>query len=912
MIRDRDAGSRDFGWLLRRLRIDAGLSQEELAESARVSARSVSDLERAVSRTARPETARRLAAALGLAGPEQAGFLAAARGRASRDADRPVATGPVAAAAGATRALPRDVAGFTGRASELEWLLTRLSGAAGHGGVVGICAIGGLAGVGKTALAVHAAHQLAVGYPDGQFFLPLHGHTPGHRPSDPADALADLLLEAGVPAWQIPPRLEPRATRWRAFLAGKKVLLVLDDAAGHEQVEPLLPGTPGCTVLVTSRRRLAALDDAMVISLDILTRHEAAEMLARLAGRPGLEPTDPGVGELTWLCGYLPLAIGMLAGQLRHHPAWTPAGLAADLAVERDRLSLMYTENLSVGAAFSLSYRDLTAGQRRLFRRLGLHPGPDIDAHAAAALSGLSVATARRYLEAIYDQHLIAEPGRGRYRMHDLVREHARALAAADDTAVRDAAVGRLLDYYQQTALSAGQLIGARIVNYLGTLPEGSPPACAPNLTTAGEATMWMLEEEANLRAAAAHAALTGRAREATLIPAAMAEFLFVQGRWRDGIAMHQTAVTAARDAGDPAGQARALGPLIHMQVLTSDFTNARANLHRALRLYRQLGDRAGQSDVLGYLGDIASLTAEYRQALSRYQHALTMCREVGNMRGEANALNGIGAVRFATGDCHAAAAMLEQALSLFRAIGDASGEGEVLVRMALVHIVSGDYEAAAATLNLAMATNTELGNQYLQAWVTIATGMVQRRAGDYQAAAASSQAALDQFGILGLPSGEASALTELGLAQQLAGDFGAAAANHQRALTICTAAADRHSQAEVLNNLGKLSLRRAATAESRNYHAQALALAREIGARLEEARALEGTGRCHLHDGHTTDGTTLLKHALAIYQRAGAAAARDVEETLAALPHTPQHSTEPGDGTSPFDTPADSRRRKK
>ena len=149
-------------------------------------------------------------------------------------------------------------------------------------------------------------------------------------------------------------------------------------------------------MLVTSRRRLAALDDAMVISLDILTRHEAAEMLARLAGRPGLEPTDPGVGELTWLCGYLPLAIGMLACELRHHPAWTPAGLAADLAVERDRLSLMYTENLSVGAAFSLSYRDLTAGQRRLFPPAGLHPGPDIDAHAAAALSGLSVATARQ------------------------------------------------------------------------------------------------------------------------------------------------------------------------------------------------------------------------------------------------------------------------------------------------------------------------------------------------------------------------------------------------------------------------------------------------------------------------------------------------------------------------------------
>ena len=429
-----------------------------------------------------------------------------------------------------------------------------------------------------------------------------------------------------------------------------------------------------------------------MISLDVLTPGEAAELLVRLAGRPAMTPADPGVAEIARLCGYLPLAIGMLARQLRHHPAWTAAARAVDLAAERDRLALMNAESLSVAAAFSLSYRDLTASQRRLFRRLGLPSGPDIDAHAAAALAGITQASARRHLEALYDQHLITEPSRGRYRLHDLLREHARVLAAADDTDARDAATGRLLDYYLETALVAGSLIGARIVNYLGALPEGSPPACAPKLTTDGEATRWMHAEEANLRAAADDAAVTGRAREATLIPAAMAEFLFVQGRWRDGIALHQTAVTAAGDAGDKVGQARALGPLIHMQVLTSDFTNARVNLYRALRLYRELGDRMGESDALGNLGDVAGLKAEFPQALALYQHALTMCREVGNLRGEASALNGIGAVRYATGDCPAAAAMLGQALSLFRAIGDASGEGEVLVRLALVQIVTGDY----------------------------------------------------------------------------------------------------------------------------------------------------------------------------------------------------------------------------
>src|SRR5262245_43927939 len=197
--------------------------------------------------------------------------------------------------------------------------------AATDGGMVSVYAIDGMAGIGKTTFAVHAAHRLAGAFPDGQFFLPLHAHTPGQRPVHPADALASLLLTAGVPAAQIPPGLEARAARWRDQVAGKKILLLLDDAAGHEQVRPLLPGTAGSLVLVTSRRRLAALDDAAVISLDPLPPAQAVALLARLAARAGIGATDPAVGELARLCGYLPLAIGMLASQLRHHPAWTAA-----------------------------------------------------------------------------------------------------------------------------------------------------------------------------------------------------------------------------------------------------------------------------------------------------------------------------------------------------------------------------------------------------------------------------------------------------------------------------------------------------------------------------------------------------------------------------------------------------------
>jgi predicted ATPase len=230
---------------------------------------------------------------------------------------------------------------------------------------VRICAIGGMAGVGKTTFAVHAAHRLADHFPDGQFYLPLHAHTRGQRPVDPADALSSLLLTAGVPAAAIPPGLEARAARWRGHVAGKKILLLLDDAASHEQVGPLLPGTGGSLVLLTSRRRLAALGDAIVVSLDTLAPQEASALLIRLAGRPGLQPGDVAVGEITRRCGYLPLAIGLIASQLRHHPAQTADSVAASLAAATDRVELMRAENLSVAAAFDLSYQDLSPGLQR-------------------------------------------------------------------------------------------------------------------------------------------------------------------------------------------------------------------------------------------------------------------------------------------------------------------------------------------------------------------------------------------------------------------------------------------------------------------------------------------------------------------------------------------------------------------
>jgi hypothetical protein len=357
-----------------------------------------------------------------------------------------------------------------------------------------------------------------------------------------------------------------RAARWRDHLAGKKVLLVLDDAVGHEQVRPLLPGTAGSLVLITSRRRLTALEDAAVVTLDVLPPDEAAVLLTRLASRPGLGDGDAAAREITRLGGYLPLAIGMLASQLRHHPAWTAVSLAAELAGARDRLALMRAEDLSVAAAFGLSYADLTPGPQRLFRRLGLIPGPSFDAHAVAALDDTSLATARRGLDELYDQHLLAEPASGRYQLHDLLREHARALAAADDTTGSDAAVGRLLDYYLHTAaLAAGRHFAPQASAYSRPLP-GHPPAQALDLSTLAQAAAWLDAERTNLHAAADYATTRGHARYAIGIPAAISGFLATRGHWDQSAALHQTALAAARQAGDRLGEADTLGTLGELQ----------------------------------------------------------------------------------------------------------------------------------------------------------------------------------------------------------------------------------------------------------------------------------------------------------------------------------------------------------
>ena len=833
-----------FAGLLRQLRIEAGLSQEELAGAAGVGARTVSDLERGVALTARKDTARLLADALNLSGAARASFEAVARGRAAPGAS-PAPGGGAAGAGGAaaTRTLPRDIGSFTGRQPEL-WQLVGAASGSPRPGVVSIHAIGGMAGIGKTALAVHAAHQLAPRFPDGQIFLPLHGHTPGQRPVDPADALASLLLTAGLAAAQIPPGLEARAAVWRDRLAGKQLLLLLDDAADSEQVRPLLPGSAGSLVLVTSRRHLTALEDAQTVSLDILPTGQAAELLVRLAARPGLDPRDPEVAEIIRLCGYLPLAIGMLARQLHHHPAWTAADLAADLAATRDRLQLLHAEDLSVAAAFDLSYTDLTPAQQRLFRCLGLHPGSDIDAYAAAALDGTDLTAARRGLDALYDQYLLTEPGPGRYRMHDLIREHARVLAGrVDPDDDRDGAVARLLDYYQQAAGRAGALI-ARQARPAPAAADGAVLAAVPGLADRDQALAWARAERASLLACLDHATGTGQHARVIALTAGLAGLMRLDGPWADAITRHTAAVQAAWSAGDRLSEANALGDLGETRNLAADYPAAAQALEQALGIYRDLGDRLGQAGALQNLGNVLRVQSDFAAAAELLEQALAISRDTGYPEYYAGALWWLGDVRRATGDYPAAAELVEQALGILRDLGDPLGQVGVLSSLGDIRLATGDYPAAAEALEQALAICRDIGDRADLASVLCSLGDLRLATGDYPAAAEALEQALAICCDIGYPGCEVTTLNHTGTLHRVRGDLAHADVCHQ----------------------------------------QALALARAIGSSWDEAHALAGLGRCALAAGRTAEAEDRLRLALEIFQRIGAAEADDLAAEMDAL----------------------------
>jgi DNA-binding SARP family transcriptional activator len=399
----------------------------------------------------------------------------------------------------APRQLPSGVGGFTGRAVELAQLVRPEPPA--------VIAIDGMAGIGKTALAVRAAHRLADTHPDGHLVVDLHGHTQGMEPDAPAHVLDRMLRVLGIPGSAVPAGLEARAALWRTRLAGRKVLVVLDNAHSEAQVEPLLPGARGCTVLITSRRRLVGLDDVRSISLDVLPPADAITLFTRTTTPDLLAAQPPDlVAEIVELCGRLPLAIRIAAARLRHRPGWTLPYLAERLRYRHD-LSELTAGQRSMSAAIDLSYQDLTPDQQRMFLVLGLHPGADIDTYAAAALDHIAVPLADRLLEDLLDANLLQQDVPGRYRFHDLVRAHAATICAERETEAEQRKVLiRLFDFYAHTASTATNLLYPN-EGRLDPLPSPTP---IPPFADGAGAARWLDAESANLVTTASYAARHG------------------------------------------------------------------------------------------------------------------------------------------------------------------------------------------------------------------------------------------------------------------------------------------------------------------------------------------------------------------------------------------------------------------
>ncbi|MFE7124909.1 ATP-binding protein [Streptomyces sp. NPDC057617] len=734
------------------------------------------------------------------------------------------------------RTLPRDVAEFTGRQAEVEQLL---AAAAQPAQVVSIHTVDGMPGVGKTALVVHAARQLTDRFPDGQLFVRLQAHTPGQNPADPADTLAALLLCIGVDPRNIPDGLEARVGLWRDRMTGKRMLLVLDDAAGRAQVEPLLPGSGGCLVMVTSRRRIAALDGATPLALDTLPPNDAHLLFTRLAHRTitTAAGTD-AVARIVRLCGYLPLAIALLAGRLAHRPHWNLAEFADDFAATRDRLSELAVDDRAVAAAFDTSYRALPTERQRLFRRLGLHPGTDTDAYATAAIASIPLARARRELEALYDDHLIDSPAAGRYRLHDLLRTYAHNLAAGDRAVERDQALRRLLNYYQHTADRADAQL-ARSPRPAVTASV-APPTVAPDLPDRHRAQAWMVMERANLFACIDHATAHHHARIVGLT-AAIAAHLRNNGPWAQATTLHIAAVTAARHVADQAGQAGALHELGAVRRLAGDYPGATVALERALDIYRTAGNQLGQANALNYLGGVRWLTGDYPGATAVLEQALTAYRSIGDRNGQAHALNYLGAVRIATGDYPGATAVLEQALAAYRDTGDRLGHAHALHGVGVVRIATGDHPGATVVLEEALDVYRDIGDRNGQANALNHMAAVQIATGNYTGAAVVLEQVHDAYRYIG----------------------------------------DRAGETEVLNRIGTLHLKCGDPRQAQAHHQRALELARTIRNQLEEARALEGVARCCELTRNYPAALSNLREAVSLYQRIGAAEAPAAAQSL-------------------------------
>lgn len=819
------------------------------------------------------------------------------------------------------RTLPPDLPVFSNRQREIDEIVRRVDSTSGGGTL--IHTVNGMPGVGKTAFAVHVGHMLAPRFPDGQVFLDLNGYTTGQAPVAPTEALASLLLADGVPPQRIPVGddewvvREARTAMWRSRVAERRILVILDNAATYDQVEHLIPGAAGCLVVVTSRRRLIA-PEMVALQMEEFAPRDAVALFASLCGRRDVDTTS--LDELMRVCGNLPLAIALLATRLRQHPSWSIDDLNRRLLSASDRLTEMRLGGRALAAAFDLSYHDLPPERQLFFLRLSLSAGHSVDEYAAAALGEMPPEVARRHLEALYEDHLLDESERGRYRFHDLVRDYARSMSRSGLPS-DDLVVERLACYYVRAVGAANRFIDrvpqpeSATISDLGTLPA---------LDSRAGALAWMDAEHVNVLSCVEECRRRERNELVVSLASVMAPYLRHAGPWDRAAQVHKAAVSAAQRIGNRAAEADALANLGLVSRLTADYSSAIQVLKDALDAYREVGSRHGQAQTLNQLGIVWYLMAEYPQAATAQTESLTICRETGDLLGQANALADLGMVRRMTGHLSASARAQTEALALYRRIGDRFGQANSLRALGAVSCLTGDYAAAEREATAAQAIYREIGDRVHQAYALNELGVARRLRGDLAGGMLAHQGALEQhqdlgdrfgeaeairhlgvlhrlagdldaaqraqiqaaaiYADLGNRGGEAASTTELGALNRLNGDHAAAQGAFEKALAVFLELDDRCGQTEVHNHYGELHLAGGEPSLAREQFELALRLSQATDLPLQEADAWQGLAQCDVSIGSPADAIDHLTRALSIYERLGAEARRSVESQLHAL----------------------------
>jgi tetratricopeptide (TPR) repeat protein len=765
--------------------------------------------------------------------------------------------------------LPVDVAMFSGRGGYLTLLDETLAAAEAAGTAVALATIVGTAGVGKTALAVHWAHRVADRFSDGQIYVNLRGYATS-PPLRPIEALAGFLYALGVPAEQIPADPEQAAALFRTASAGRRLLMLLDNAAGVEQIRPLLPAGPGCLVLVTSRDALDGLvvsHGARPVTLDVLSANESYTLIEGLLGADRVAAESGPAGELAARCAHLPLALRIAAAHLIRYRTRPIAEQVELMAGGRlDALEIRGDERSAVRATFDLSYVALPPPAQRLFRLLGLVPGPDVTAASAAALAGVDVAEATVLLARLTDAHLLDEHIPGRYTFHDLLRAYAAEQAGREPRAAD--ALDRLFAWYVGAVDAAAHQLNPEMVRL--PLPEYVAAAAPPVFDDDAATTRWLDAELPNLVAAARHAAHHGPAQTAWLLTDRLRGYFFRRGSSVDWLEFGATGLAAAEAAGDLAAQAAIRRLLGDAYLRQSQYQQASGHYREALVLCRQTGWTVGEAGMHSGLGNVAWLRGEMPEAADRYTRALQLVRQAGWLAGEAPILGNLGSVHWEMGELSRSAEYHSMSLALHRKLGSRYGEAIELCNLGELYQVLGRVDEAVDHATRGLELHRAGGDRGGESEGLRVLATAHRDAGRDTLAVQLARRAVRLAASTGIPRFEADALNTLGMTEHRAGGYRRAVTAHRLALRLAGETGNRNTELAALIGLATTHLHADRPDLAEPFATQAAALANRTRFPLPEGQAQVALAAIDLAFGRDADAVVHADRGLAILRRTG------------------------------------------